>query len=244
LPPLEPKITNSVEVGYRGRQGSRFQFAIDAHRTWVEHFVGHLRVITPNVFLDPASLQAYLAQFMSGGAADTLARSLAEIPLGTVTPQEAKDPADLIFAVRNFGSVAFWGVDATCLAQLTDRLSIAGTYSWVSDDMFQDVGGLEDLAMNAPTQKGAVAVAYRDPVKGLASEVRFRATAGFPVVSGVYVGDVERYGLVDFLVSCRISGSPRMALTASAENALDDRHQEFIGAPEIGRVVCATRAEF
>ena len=237
LPALEPTITNSVEVGYRGLVGSRLRVTVDAHRTWVENFVGHLRVITPNVFLEPGSLEAYLGQYMSPGAADSLARSLSGIPLGTVSPQEARDPTDLILAVRNFGSVAFWGMDVACLAQITDRISVAGTYSWVSDDLFHSVDGLEDLAMNAPAGKGSVAVAYRDPVGGLSGEARFRAAAGFPVISGVYVGEVEAYGLYDLLLSYRFRASGRTTVTAAAENLFDDRHQEFTGAPEIGRTI-------
>ena len=239
IPALRPTISNSLELGYRGLIGGRVRVAIDGYRTWIENFIGHLHVITPNVFLEPTSLAAYLGQYMSQGQADALAQAMTQVPLGTVTPEQALDPSDVILAVRNFGTVALWGTDASFGAELSDRVSLEGALSWVSRDLFRNLDGIEDLALNAPARKGTVSFGYRDPVRGLTGEVRFRSAASFPVLSGVYAGDVESYSLFDIGVGIRLSKIPSATLAVTAENILDRRHQEFLGAPRIGRLVLA-----
>jgi iron complex outermembrane receptor protein len=240
LAALEPTITNVVELGYRGLVGGRVRVAVDGYYSRIENFIGHLRVITPNVFLEPTTLADYfVSQGFSQASADSLAQALSGIPLGTITPQEAHDPFDLILAVRNFGSVSYWGADVSVLVALTDRLAIGGSCSWVSRDLFHDVAGLEDLALNAPARKGSLEMAYRDHVPGFSADCRLRSAAAFPVLSGVYAGEVNSYTLVDLRMGIRISAAPRASLAVAAENLLDHRHREFVGSPAIGRQILA-----
>lgn len=238
LAALVPTITNVIELGYRGLIGGRVRVGVDGYYSRIENFIGHLRVITPNVFLEPTTLAAYLSS-QGVSSADTLAQVLSQVPLGTITPQEALDPFDLILAVRNFGSVTYWGADFSVLAGLTDRITIGGTYSWVSRDLFHNVAGLEDLALNAPARKGSLEVTYRDPISGFSADCRLRSAATFPVISGVYAGEVELYTLVDLRMGIRISAAPRTSLAVVSENLFDSRHQEFVGSPAIGRQVLA-----
>ena len=235
---LEPTITNVLELGYRGWVGRRVRVGVDGYYSKIENFIGHLRVITPNVFLDPATLAAYLAS-QGVPSAGSVADALSQIPLGTVTPQEALDPFDLMLAVRNFGSVTYWGADFSVLASFTERITIGGTYSWVNRDQFDNVAGLEDLALNAPASKGSFEVMYRDPGSEFSADLRIRAAAAFPVISGVYAGEVESYTLVDLRTGIRILAAPKTSLTVDAENLLDHSHQEFVGSPAIGRQVLA-----
>jgi iron complex outermembrane receptor protein len=236
---LRPTITNSVEFGYRGLIGGRVRVAADVYRSWIENFIGHLAVITPNVFLEPTTLAAYLAQYMSPTAADALAQGMTQIPLGTVAPEQARDPADLIASVRNFGKVTLWGSDVSAGVEVTDRVSVSATLSWVSRDSFHDVDGTQDLALNAPARKGTLSLGYRDPIRGTTGEIRFRSAASFPVLSGVYEGQVESYSLFDVGVGVRLYTTPAATLAVTAENILDRRHEEFLGAPKIGRLVLA-----
>ena len=66
-----------------------------------------------------------------------------------------------------------------------------------------------------------------------------RATKGFPMNSGVFVGDVEGYRVFDANVQLQIPGMTGAAVGLAATNLLDDKHQEFVGAPEIGRLILA-----
>jgi outer membrane receptor for ferrienterochelin and colicins len=234
---LEPTITNAFELGYRGLIG-KFRLGADVYHTRVENFVGHLRVITPNVFLEPSTLADYLEQQGVAGA-DSVARYLSEVPLGTITPVEARDPADLIVAVRNFGEVTYWGSDLSASFDVSRKLTVGGTFSWVSRDLFQMVDDLEDLALNAPARKGSFGAVYREDAAGWWASCLARSVSSFPVRSGMYVGTVESYTLIDLRFGVRLAASPMTSLTVTAENILDERHQEFVGSPALGRFLLA-----
>src|SRR6185503_2644742 len=89
---LRPTLSNVVEVGYKVTIGSRIVLVADAWRQVRNDFV-FFSVVTPNVFFDRQSLQAYLAgAFAAAGvpnAAETAASFapvFASLPLGTVQP--------------------------------------------------------------------------------------------------------------------------------------------------------------
>ena len=57
---LEPTITQTFELGYKGIVNNNIRFSVDLYRTEKENFIGPLTVETPNVFLNPTQLQSYL----------------------------------------------------------------------------------------------------------------------------------------------------------------------------------------
>ncbi len=78
---------------------------------------------------------------------------------------------------------------------------------------------------------------YRNDRTGLSAEIRGRYVDAFPVNSGSYIGEVEAYGLVDANVTYALPFSRSTQISLAATNLLDDRHREFVGAPELGRLV-------
>ena len=60
--------------------------------------------------------------------------------------------------------------------------------------------------------------------------------AGFPVNSGVYVGDVESYYTIDLNAGYDIPFATRPRLSLTVQNLLNNMYQPFIGAPMIGRL--------
>lgn len=54
---LEPTITQTAEFGYKGVVNKRLALSVDLYYTKKNDFVGPLAIETPNVFLDPATLQ-------------------------------------------------------------------------------------------------------------------------------------------------------------------------------------------
>jgi iron complex outermembrane receptor protein len=255
IDPIRPTITNSFEVGYQGLLTDRLLVSLDVYRMRKDDFVGPLIVETPNAFLDAATLGAYLARFMPAAQARQLAAGIGGIagsaqapgiPLGTVVPDNAlTGSSDLVLTYRNFGEVDLWGSDLGAQLLLGDRLSLTGSYSWVSRDYWTaaEVGGLSPIALNAPRNKGAISANYDDPV-GIVGELRVRAVGGFPMNSGVYIGDVSSYTVLDASVGYHLPvAGGRALVTLSAQNLLDDRTQQFIGAPAIGRLVL-TRLQY
>ncbi len=249
LPPLKPPIHNSIELGYRGVLWDRLSVGIDVYRGWRTDFVGAEEVETPSAFFNEDDLRAYLIEV--GVPADTaayLAERIAGVPAATVTPQEARDPWDILITYRNFGNVGFWGSDIELGAVVTPWLALRGTYSWVSKNQFEavDAAGRPDtVPLNASASRAAFSIVARHDGIGLNAELRGRWVDAFPVSSGVYVGNVDSYTVIDALAGYRLPFARRVTVTVSALNLFDNDHIEFVGAPPIGLLVMGSvRAEF
>lgn len=173
-------------------------------------------------------------------------QGLASVPLGTVAPDQSPSP-DLLLTYRNFGDVDFWGADLAMQFLASERLSFRGSYSFVSEDCFlfsgSGAGGDEacssalDIALNAPKNKGSVSARFDDIRSGFAAEGRLRFTAGFPMNSGVFVGRVDGYTVFDANLNYRLAALPGASVSLAATNLFDTAHRQFIGAPELGRLV-------
>lgn len=262
---IEPSINETYELGYKGVAWNRLQVVADIWREHRKNFVGPLIVETPNVFLDRPSLTAYLAAQLApvaGPSAPVLAASIAAalagisestnaatrgIPLAVVNfdhPMSAQQ--DVILTYRNFGDLTVWGSDFAGELLFDRGFSLAGTFSHVSDDLFprSEVGGVQDIVLNAPRTKGSLAVKYRNDVTGLASELRGRHVSSFPVQSGVFSdARVETYNLVDALFSWRPAVLGGALWSLSVQNLLDHKHKEFAGGAALGRLVM-TRLQY
>ena len=238
---LKPTITNTYEVGYNGLVADRFRIAADVYFEKKTDFVGPLIVETPTTHFAGQQLAAYLiangiAPAQAAIAADTIART----PIGVVTPEHELTAApELILTYRNFGNLDRWGADLAFDVLVTDRFSINGGYSFVNKNFFSrsEVGGLSDVALNAPKNKAALGVAYREQPTGITVDVRGRWNDDFPMNSGVFVGTVESYTLLDASVAYRFPFAQNTIVSVNVQNLFDDRHREFIGAPELGRLV-------
>jgi outer membrane receptor for ferrienterochelin and colicins len=252
---IRSTITNTFEVGYKGIIADKLLLSADLYSTRVNDFVGPLRVETPTVFYDPASVQAFvlarLGPLIQGGLvtqqqAAQIIQGLASVPLGTVAPDQNATP-DLILTYRNFGDVDFWGADLAAQFLAGERLSLRGSYSFVSEDCFlfsgsgaagEDVcSSALDIALNAPKNKGSVSVRFDDVRRGFSTEGRVRFTSGFPMNSGVFVGRVEGYTVFDGSVNYRIPPVPGASVSLAATNLFNTSHRQFIGAPELGRLL-------
>ena len=256
LAALKNEGTNTIELGYKGQLGSRAQLTTDLYWERRTNFVSPLTIETPNVFFDATSLATYLEPYMPGNteqeraaAAQAIAVAIGGvpgttgattgIPVGTVSPEGAlAGSPDVLLTYRNFGKLDRWGADVGVQAVLSDRFTLTGTYSWTSRDLFprSEVGGLADIALNAPNNKASLGVRYGSDESGFAAEVRGRVVAGFPMQSGSYVGQVDGYTVADAGLSYRFR-TRRLIVSLSAQNVLDELHREFLGAPLMGRLV-------
>ncbi|MCH8285797.1 TonB-dependent receptor, partial [candidate division KSB1 bacterium] len=243
IDPMKPTINNTIEAGYKGIFGGKFLANVDVYYTKINDFIGPLRVETPNVFLDRASLQAYLENFMPTANAAGIAAGMSGIsgdpdntgiPLGTVTPNETLYPGDLLLTYRNFGDINLTGIDLGFTYYVNRNWNLGGTYSYVSKNLF--IEKPQNIALNAPKNKIGASLQYKYPQNGFHAQVRFRWVDGFPVNSGVFIGDVESFGLLDINSGIDLEEGSGIRLTLTIQNLLDNKHREFIGAPEIGRV--------
>ena len=254
--PITPTTNSTFELGYKSDIAQRLRLSVDLWREQKRNFVGPLIVETPNVFLDRVSLQAYLtAQLTPVAGAATAAAVAARVapalagisgssavtgvPLGVVNfDHPLSDTTDVIVTYRNFGKLSVWGADFGAEWLLGDRFSLVGTLSHVSKDFFprSEIGGVQDISLNAPRSKGSLAGRFSDVPKGMSGELRFRAVTTFPVYSFIN-GTVRTYQLVDAGFSFRPAVLRGALWAINATNLLDRRHTEFVGGGEIGRLV-------
>ena len=244
-----PTITTTYEVGYQALISDRLKLSVSVYRSQIRDFVGPLRVETPSVFLDGTSVASFvetrmIADGVPGFAATPFAAAIAPTaamtPLGTVAPDQRTN-SDLVLTYRNFGDVSLWGTDIGFEAYATEELAFTGSYSWVSKECFDfDADGncssSTDIALNAPTNKGSVGFRFDDRARGFVFGARARYTGEFPMNSGVYVGTLDSYTVFDTNVAYRVPGYEGFIVSLTVNNVFDNRHQEFIGAPEMGIV--------
>lgn len=268
--PVKPTITSTVELGYKGILLGQVAVDLDLYRSQYDNFVGPLEVITPNVFYNRGQLQTYIynallgtgmpdaqAQFTSMAMSNLIAgipsdKEFTGVPLGTITPNGANDPNDIMLTYRNYGQVTLYGLDLGMRFSLTNGLMLNGAISYVDNNFFPNLDNVADLSLNAPKFKYSVGAEYRAAGLGINSEIRYRHVDGFPVRSGVYIGDVPGYSTVDLTIGYQFPMVEGLGLTITAQNLLtfvdgdesetspfDRRHTEFIGTAAIGRLVLA-----
>lgn len=256
---LEPTIHNSLSLQYRLELEGRGRISASIGQYSVDNFIGPLRVETPTVFFEPASTRAFIEKrvepmvrlgIVYPELRDLLIHDLTnlvlELPVGTIMPDQVTNPG-MLLTYRNYGKVDFRSAGLSAEVSLTPALSLEGAYTHVSEQCFDfaenaatDCSDLEDISLNMPKTRSSVSIRYEDSDSGYSAEARMRRQRGFHANAGVYAGDVEGYTVLDARVGFPVPGLPRASAALIGTNLLDDRHQEFIGAPEIGRLVVAS----
>ncbi len=246
---LVPTTRNNFEVGYKGLLTDRLLVSVDLYSQQVRNFIGPLRVETPTVQYDPATVAAFVASrvgppgtTLTAEQFEAVVRGLS-IPVGTVAPDQ-RNSSDVILTYRNFDEdVNFWGTDLAFQFLATDQLSFSGSYSFVSEECFDfnengECSDVVDISLNAPQNKGSLSARWADQVSGVTLEGRVRFVDEFNMNSGVYVGTVEGYQKFDANVGYRLPFAPA-TVTLTATNLFNAEYREFVGAPEVGRLFLA-----
>ena len=169
-----------------------------------------------------------------------------QLPLGIVQTNEygitgQGNRPEFQLAYRNFGRVAFWGLDWGLEYIATDRISAFFNGSYMSDNFFTNDELRESnpaltLSMNSPQFRFRTGLDYNDP-KGLTANVALRYQDGFRVQSGVYDGQIDAFTLIDCGAGYHLDDYLRgLRVDLTIQNVLNNVRREFIGAPAIGRM--------
>ncbi|HUF11209.1 MAG TPA: TonB-dependent receptor [Rhodothermales bacterium] len=267
--PLKQTTSETFELGYKGLINDRILVAVDVYRTRKENFVGPLLFESPIVLVPtllPEFQAAYTEaitnnQILTGALAQLgftpaqLAAVVTQIasadlpgptdPIGIVQPQENLDGPEgpeLLLSYRNFGEIDFYGFDIATQVMVNAETSLFATYSHVSDGFFdeEELGEPgKEVSLNAPTNKFKAGINY-DHRSGLTMNAAGRWNDAFFVASGPYVGTVPEFFLLDVGVGYDLSQwAPGLRIDVLAQNVLDEKHREFVGAPLIGRFTTA-----
>lgn len=177
IDPLKASFVNNYEVGYKGLAGKSTNLSASMWYQQRINFITAAQISTPNVFMEPNSLGAYLgtqivtalvasgmplaqAQATAADAVPKIAAGFAAVPVGTVTFDNAKlaNRPDVLFTYRNVDkTITLWGLDLGFDQTLNERFSLEANYSFVSKDSFPEVAdpGAGPLRINAAKNKGA-----------------------------------------------------------------------------------------
>ncbi|MDX1548499.1 MAG: TonB-dependent receptor, partial [Rhodothermales bacterium] len=264
-PAIEQTITNAVELGYKGVVQQRLRVGVDVYYTQKTNFLSGLQIITPVVVAGPdggAALGAALPAAVGpdlgalgltpqqiGALVQTIATVAASTPYGIVEPEQnvtrgQGGAPEIMLTYLNFGDVDYYGADLALELLASERLSVFGNYSWVSDDFFDDdelgeEGTGRFVSLNAARNKVRGGATFRHPA-GWYLRTAGRYTDAFPVRSGVYNGTVDSYFLLDLGAGFDLARyAPGLRLDVLAQNVLDELHREYVGGPQLGRLVTA-----
>ena len=248
---LEQELYDVVELGYKKIFGEKGRLAADFWYQRRKNFTSPAMSISPNPFVNPTALGGFLVPVLTpdlgatlaAEVADSIARRLAAVPLGTVTPNHplATTHNVLFSYVQVQEALDIFGSDIAAEWMLNDKLWLAGTYSWVSESFFPEVfeTGVEPLSLNAPDNKATLTIGYRDTGGGVSAEVRGRYTNAFKVSSGVYQGEVPVNAFMDIGATYRLPNRSNILLSVSVTNVLDNERPTFVGVPALGRLAMA-----
>jgi len=243
IPGAVRRWINTAEVGYKLLIGNRVRAGVDVYYRETNQVGAQEQILTPNVFFDQASLESYLAQFVPGPQAAALASAIAEIPMGTVTPEQRSQPTDLGLGQRRVSGIDYWGAAIDLTVAITPELSASGTYTWTSEDSIP--GPLDSqVIFNNPRNRVSFGVDYVNERVGFNAGLQGRFVQSYPAANGPFSAHLPAYTLIDALVGYRIPRT-NLILSLTAYNIFNDIHQELPGAPATGRLVMGgVRAAF
>jgi iron complex outermembrane receptor protein len=259
IDPLEPSYTNTFEIGYKGKLADRFKIAVDLYYTKRNNFISPLVIETPNVFLDQATLEDYLAVEFGSALVDSANIEHSAILELLDQPQYGGNgngsPVDELTNIFSYGTaqipfgsvspveaydpedvlVTFRNFGDVSLYGLDFSISFDLDPYYLSKNIFNRSENLiHDILLNSPRNKAAVFLQYKNERIGFGAHIRGRYIDAFDMY-GPYLGTrVESYIILDQHLMFSISGNTRFILTI--QNLLNNRHVEFVGAPKLGRL--------
>jgi len=245
LGPLRRQLTDVLELGYKGVLHGGAAISADLYATHLRNRTVPATAITPNVFFDKASLQQYLTQFRSSAAAAQLAATLAQIPVGTITPTQSPYGADILLVSRQGQTYTLYGVDLSAEVPLGARASAFATYSWASYDSISHA--LPDVPVNLtiPENKASLMVSYGRSDAAVRTWIRARAVGPFRSAPAQGGRMVAGYGVMDASLTYRVPLSRGLSLSAEVQNVFDNAHREFAGGAILRRItLLRTRLQF
>ena len=175
--------------------------------------------------------------------AQLFAANAALIPFGTIVPEQASDPTAVIVASRNFGHITLYGADLSFAYYPNEIWTLTGNYSYVNKDLFPNLDNIGDIALNAPRHKFNIGIDCQLPNTSLTIRGTLSYRGGFPMQSGIYVGNVDSHTILDLNLTYQLPLSNdhfTTSLNLNASNVLNQGYRSFVGSPWIGRLITSS----
>lgn len=158
-------------------------------------------------------------------------RAVENLPIGVISPVEANGP-NMLLVTRNIGDVTLYGVDLNTNLYLPKGITVNANYSFVDKDSVKvESAPLGYVALNSPKHRVNVGLNYFVEKIGLNVGVRMNWSAGYPVLSGNFVGRVNPTHDMDL----DLSYTPKFLnnkynVTVSLTNIYNRKQQYFVGS--------------
>ncbi len=159
-------------------------------QTWE---IGYKGALTESLYLDVNGYRSFQEDFVA---------PLQPIGVATQRGDVEQDP-ELVLTYQNFGEVNPYGVDATVNYEISDRLSLKGTYSFFDASFDEETFDLNDdgavtpdeISLNSPRHKGSITGTAKNLLdQGIFGNVTVRYVAEYDFISGVHFASDEQEG--------------------------------------------------
>jgi outer membrane receptor protein involved in Fe transport len=231
-PDLEAEEIASWELGYTGAIGRYTSVSASAYHSELSNFTTNLvfvlgtslgQLIYPPLWQPPAELSPAAA------AAVRAALAAALPPTFLLAAAEDGSPYVPLLSFGSFGEVQTDGVEVNVNTAL-EHWRFEGGVSWFEDKVAQEAAE-NPLSPNRGEWQTALSVGWvGDRVD---ATVDWRWSDGFDYLSGIFIGPVPAYSVVDLAANWKIDERWSVGLTVA--NALDDEHYETFGGDLLER---------
>jgi outer membrane receptor for ferrienterochelin and colicins len=208
---LKPEENTTFELGFRGVLGNRISVDATGYLSRYRHFISP---VTP----------------------------INDLANGIVVLDDDGNPRrEVTLTYLNFGKQTVNGLDVTANTYLTPGIGASVGLSLIEAGTLKGSTGFEQ-PFNTPEAIYTLGLSTRDLVAtGVTADLALRHVTEFDFASGVYVGTVPAYSVVDLNLAYDRGHDVGVRLTA--KNLLGNRHREFVGGPKIGRMI-VTRLDY
>ncbi len=250
---VQPQHQQTYELDYQGSFSRSLQVEVDAYQTHYSVIRASTVALTPVVVFDSAKLYQYFSsEFGNLESPDTVAKlagELSKAPLGVVQAnggaQNEAYPDDILVGTRSYltNTINFYGIDVFGTYKANADWSFDGSFSWLNKNYWygselnpQDSTVQAPFALNLPKYRFSIGAKYSGLARGLNVELRDRWSDAFPMVDNYWIGNVGAWNVLDLTMNYTVESWNNLQFTLSVTNLLGNVHQEFVGAPYIGRL--------
>ncbi len=222
----------TFEIGYRGIFGRRVFLDVSVYASEIEDFVGAASTSFPgaNFSFPPYMPPAELSPTASAVVLGTLAAALPPELLSAMSVNSQGDPVFVVFSLANFGSAETSGLELSLGYAVADGWMLDFSYTYFD---FSTTGNLPAEAALPNTPEHRLGFALTHTRDDFDASLRYRWVDSFDWASGILVGPVPSYEVVD--VALNYDFSQRLGIGAEIANLLDDRHWESFGGDVLRR---------
>jgi outer membrane receptor protein involved in Fe transport len=230
-PLLDVEKVRSHELGYAGIYHGKVYVTVDYYKSRLSDFVTDL---LPGVnpafpaYKVPAGVPAPVAAQILA----TLQKSLptSPLPLYVAMTNLPNGAPAFVISYANAGEVDTQGVELAFNYYITNNWTLDANYSWFDFEVKKQALG-DQLLPNSPENKVNVGLSWRGP--RMDAKVSYRWVDGFPWATGVFVGPVPSYDVVNVTANFHINDT--FGVGVDVANALDNKHWETFGGDILKR---------